>query len=99
MNKTEKGYVELYNNVSWNANYANHLHYSVKYFYTKPSQEKIDIELSILEKMHEEQGYGYKVLCGNGWAFTCAYLVNVENDHLWLKVFTKNKMHKILMED
>lgn len=96
MNKTEKYYVNLYDRILCR---GDHKHYGVQYFYIKPSQTKIDIELSILRKMFQENGYNYRVLSGSCYVFTCAYLVNDENDHLWLKVFTKNKVCKILMED
>ena len=92
MNKTEKYYVDLYRHICWNGNYENQ---GVQYFYGRPSQEKIDIEMSILEKMHEEKGWVYKVLCGNVFVFTCAYLIEDKNGDLYLKVFTKTKEYKI----
>lgn len=96
MNKTEENYVNLYNSILCRRDFK---YYGVRHFYAKPSQEKIDKEELILRKMFFDNGYCYRILCGNSYTFTCGYLVNDKYDRVWLKVFTKNNIYKILLED
>ena len=47
---------------------------SVEQFYKKPSSEKINIERHLLQAMLSEKGEGYKVIAGNAFYFTAAWL-------------------------
>ena len=48
---------------------------SVKQFYKKPSSAKLYIEKVLLWKMKQEQGKNYKVISGNTFCFTAAWMV------------------------
>ena len=47
---------------------------SVKQFYNSPSVSKIRAEESCLQTMWREQGQGYKVISGNSFYFTAAWI-------------------------
>lgn len=57
-------YLNLYNRST---------HTSVKDFYKKASFEKRKAETLILMQMRDNNGTGYKVLCGSCFTFTAAY--------------------------
>ena len=48
---------------------------SVKQFYKRPSSAKLYIEQVLLLKMEREQGKYYKVISGNSFSFTAAWIV------------------------
>lgn len=57
---------------------------SVMNYYVKPSELKFAIEQSIKSKMLERNGKCYRILGGNSFNFTCAY-VYPKND-TWILV-------------
>ena len=58
---------------------------SVTQFYKRPSSAKLYIEQVLLLKMEREQGKYYKVISGNTFCFTAAWIVTdglcVETPH------------------
>lgn len=48
---------------------------SVEQFYKKPSSAKISIEEFLQQKMRLEHGENYKVIRGNSYSFTAAWIV------------------------
>lgn len=59
-----KNYLEMYRKCTCT---------SIFDFYGNPSRRKEAIENHIIQKMDDNNCYGYKVLCGNSSFFTCAY--------------------------
>ena len=49
---------------------------SVKQFYGRPSSRKIEIELGLRHIMQGEKGKGFKIISGNGFYFTAAWLTS-----------------------
>lgn len=49
---------------------------SVKQFYKKPSANKIEIELGLRQIMQGEKGKGFKIISGNTFTFTAAWLTS-----------------------
>lgn len=66
--------------------YYEHLYFygktcdSVTTFYKNCSYLKIRAEKNIIERMKNEKGVGYRVLNGNTYHFTCAYLAFDKKD-------------------
>lgn len=56
--------------------YNNSYYYSVRDFYKTCSWEKINAENRIKSTMLENGGYGYRILSGNSFNFTCSYKIN-----------------------
>jgi hypothetical protein len=58
---------------------------SVEQFYKQPSSTKLYIEQVMLWKMEREQGKYYKVISGNSFCFTAAWIaadgLHVETPH------------------
>lgn len=63
---------------------------SVKQFYKKPSSAKISIEEFLQQKMRLEHGENYKVISGNLYSFTAAWIVAD-----CLRVITRNTTYLI----
>lgn len=49
---------------------------SVKQFYGRPSSRKIEIELELRQIMQGEKGKGFKIIRGNNFYFTAAWLTS-----------------------
>lgn len=47
---------------------------SVKQFYKQPSSRKVSAEEECLQKMRQENGEGYKILGGDTFSFTAAWM-------------------------
>ena len=47
---------------------------SVKQFYKQPSSRKVSAEEECLQRMRQENGEGYKILGGNAFSFTAAWM-------------------------
>lgn len=57
---------------------------SVMNYYVKPSDKKVAIEQGIKEQMLARNGKHYRVLNGNSFYFTCAYVY--PKDDAWILV-------------
>ena len=57
---------------------------SVTNYYIKPSNKKVDIEQNIKSQMLARNGKRYRVLNGNTFYFTCAYVYL--KDDTWILV-------------
>ena len=57
---------------------------SVMNYYAKPSDTKVAIEQNIKGQMFERNGKRYRILSGNTFYFTCAYVY--PKDDTWILV-------------
>lgn len=57
----------------WIKEYKNSFNYSVRDFYKSCSYDKMQAEKDIINKMNDNKCYGYKILNGNTFYFTCGY--------------------------
>lgn len=64
---------------------------SVMNYYVKPSDTKVAIEQSIKSQMLERNGKCYRVLNGNAFYFTCAYVYL--KDDAWILVVETPSNH------
>ena len=64
---------------------------SVKNYYINPSDKKVAIEQSIKSQMLARNGKRYRVLNGNTFYFTCAYVY--PKDDTWILVVETVRNH------
>lgn len=64
---------------------------SVMHYYATPSDTKISIEQGIKRQMLDRNGKRYRVLGGNSFHFTCAYVY--PKDDTWILVVETTRNH------
>ena len=64
---------------------------SVMNYYAKPSNTKVSIEQDIKKQMLDRNGKHYRVLNGNTFYFTCAYVY--PKDDVWVLVVKTASNH------
>lgn len=57
----------------WISEYNKSNCYSVECFYGRCSSDKVRAEKECIERMNSIDGYGYRILNGNCFYFTCGY--------------------------
>ena len=81
---------------NWINAYFNSHYFSVNQFYKNCSSSKVQAERYCINRMHELNGHGYKVLGGNCFYFTCGYVDETENT---LYIETSDNTYKIPLTD
>ena len=68
---------------------------SVYQHYKKVGKTNAYAEKTIIREMVENNGYGYKVLCGGSYSFTCGYLYTREDGVEVLVIHTRDNRYLI----
>lgn len=57
--------------------------------YSRPSEHKLRAEIECINRMHHENGYDYRIISYNTFAFTCGWLIeDPESGVIMLRVET-----------